>query len=160
MRKVLYPGSFDPVTNGHLDIIRRASRQFDHIVVGVVGNPNKRSLFTPMERMEMIRRATADLPNVSVDAFEGLLADYVRSEGFTTVIRSLRSTSDFNAEIAAAQANGMLYGGQADTLFFMTRGELSYISSSTVKEIKSLGGDVSEMVPPAALEYLERKFNV
>ena len=131
--KALYAGSFDPLTNGHLDIIRRASRMCGEVVVGVIINMSKKSMFTFEERMEMIRKATEDLPNVKVDTFSGLLADYVNENGFNVVIRGLRATMDFEYEIQMAQINSKLYKGM-ETVFLMTDERYSYISSSAVRE--------------------------
>ena len=145
--KALYAGSFDPVTNGHLNIIRRAAGMFDSLTVAVVVNPKKQSLLTLEERCTLLAEATEGLGNVSIDSFSGLLADYVNKGGFKAVVRGLRGVCDFDNELTMAQINSKLYTAGADTVFLMTDSECSYISSSMVKEVASLGGDVTEFVP-------------
>ncbi|MBQ6662343.1 MAG: pantetheine-phosphate adenylyltransferase [Firmicutes bacterium] len=157
MKKALYSGSFDPMTNGHLDIIRRASRMFDQLVVGVIYNPNKQPLFTLEERVEMIIDATSDLPNVSVDDFSGLLADYVNDNHFDAVVRGLRATSDFEYEIQMAQMNARLFTPGTESVFLMTSPEYSFISSSMIKEVVSLNGKVEGLVPDNILREIKKK---
>ena len=128
--RALYTGSFDPMTNGHLDIITRSSKMFDELVVGVIVNPNKNPLFTREERVEMIQEVTSDLENVRVDSFEGLLADYVNRNHFDAVVRGLRATSDFEYEIQMAQMNARLFDETVETVFLMTDPKYSFISSS------------------------------
>ena len=142
MKKALYTGSFDPMTNGHLDIITRASRMFDELVVGVIVNPAKHPLFTKEERVAMIREITDELPNVTVDSFEGLLADYVNRNRFNAVVRGLRATTDFEYEIQMAQMNARLFDPGIESVFLMTSPEYSFISSSMIKEVVSLNGCV------------------
>ena len=142
MKKALYTGSFDPMTNGHLDIITRASRMFDELVVGVIVNPAKHPLFTKEERVAMIREITDELPNVTVDSFEGLLADYVNRNRFNAVVRGLRATTDFEYEIQMAQMNARLFAPGIESVFLMTSPEYSFISSSMIKEVVSLNGCV------------------
>ena len=141
-KKALYTGSFDPLTYGHLDMIQRAAKMFDELVVGVIANPAKKPLFTVEEREEMIRDVVGDIPNVKVDHFTGLLADYVNSEGFDIVVRGLRATTDFEYELQMAHMNARLFKDKVETIFLMTQPEYSFISSSMMKEVRSLGGSV------------------
>ena len=159
MKRALYSGSFDPMTNGHLDIIRRASKMFDELTVGVVHNPNKTPLFTVDERVDMIKAATADLRNVSVDSFTGLLADYVNERHFNAVVRGLRATSDFEYEIQMAQMNAELFNPEIESVFLMTSPEYSFISSSMIKEVVSLGGNVENLIPKIVLTEINKKFS-
>lgn len=158
-KKALYAGSFDPVTMGHLDIIRRAAKLCDELVVGVIRNPQKSSMFTEEERIEMIKLSTSDLPNVRVDAFSGLLADYVNSNDFDIVIRGLRGTTDFDSEIQMAQLHSILYNDKVETVFLMTSPEYSFISSSMVKEVYLLDGNVDRLVSREVLEFMNNKFS-
>lgn len=157
MKKVLYAGSFDPMTNGHLDLIRRASSLCNHLVVGVIENKSKVPMFSIEERMEMIRQVTSNLKNVTVDSFCGLLADHVNKNGFDAVVRGLRATMDFDYEIQMAQMNARLYNKNVETLFLMTNPVYSFVSSSIVKEVFLLKGDVKGLVPTIVLECMERK---
>ena len=145
--KALYPGSFDPLTMGHLNIIRRAAKLYDELTIGVVSNPSKASMFTLEEREEMLKDALRDLPNVKVDHFSGLLADYVNRMGFDVVVRGLRATTDFEYEIQMAQMNARLFNESVETVFLMTDPQYSFISSSLIKEVASLGGSVKGLVP-------------
>ena len=158
-KKALYAGSFDPVTMGHLDIIRRAAKLCDELVVGIIRNPEKSSMFTEEERFEMIKLSTSDLPNVRVDAFSGLLADYVNSNDFDIVIRGLRGTTDFDSEIQMAQLHSILYNDKVETVFLMTSPEYSFISSSMVKEVYLLDGNVDRLVSREVLEFMNSKFS-
>lgn len=158
-KKALYAGSFDPITNGHLDIIRRAAKLCDELVVGVVVNPGKNPFFTLEERKKLIEAVTSDIPNVSVGSFSGLLADYVNENNFDIVFRGLRSTSDLDAEMAMAQMNGRLYAGGAETVFLMTAPEYSFVSSSMMKEVFTLGGSIDGLVPEKVIEYMKEKLN-
>ncbi|MDY6038055.1 MAG: pantetheine-phosphate adenylyltransferase [Eubacterium sp.] len=160
MSKALYSGSFDPMTNGHLDVIERASKMFDEIVVGVVSNPNKVPLFELKERKELIKTATAHLKNVIVDDFEGLLANYVNANGFNAVIRGLRATSDFEYEIQMAQMNARLFNEGIESIFLMTSPEFSFISSSMIKEVVSLNGDIDGLVPENILKEIKKKYSL
>lgn len=146
-RKALYAGSFDPVTNGHLNIIERAAKMFDSLTVAVVVNPQKTGLFTIEERASILSRVTAHIPNVRIDRFSGLLADYVNENGFSAYVRGLRSIADFESELHMAQMNALLFEGDTETIFLMTDPGDSFISSSLVKEVASLGGSVDELVP-------------
>ena len=152
MRRAVCPGSFDPVTNGHLDIVGRASRLFDEVIIGVLINQSKTGLFTIDERLEMLREATAGYGNVRVASFHGLLVDFCRSQGAAVVIKGLRAVSDFDYELQMAQMNNGLTG--VETLFVPTNPTYSFLSSSLVKEVAAWGGDVSHLVPPEVLDAL------
>lgn len=155
-REAIYPGSFDPLTRGHLDVIERASRIFDRVLVAVVVNPQKRDpLFTLDEREQMIRDAVAHLPNVDVEHFRGLLADFVRGRGATVIVKGLRVVSDFESEMSTALMNRSLSG--VDTVFLPSDPRWSFVSSTLVKEVYNLGGDVAEYVPPAVLAVMRAK---
>lgn len=158
-RTALYAGSFDPITCGHLDIIERASHMFDSITVGVLVNNSKVPLLTLEERMDVVQKVTSHLPNVEVECFGGLLADYVNQKKFDAVIRGLRATTDFEYEIQMAQMNDRLFAGNTETMFLMTNPKYSFISSSLVKEVASLGGDVEGLLPDYALEVISRKLD-
>jgi pantetheine-phosphate adenylyltransferase len=161
MSVAVYPGSFDPITNGHLDIVERAASVFDTVIVAVLANPKKAPLLTVDERIEVIRAALAahDVPDerVDVDSFDGLTVEFASSRGAHAIVRGLRAISDFETEMQLAHNNRVL-APRIDTVFFMTSAANSYVSSSLVKEIASFGGDVSGMVPTAAREALERAF--
>ncbi|MBS3938030.1 MAG: pantetheine-phosphate adenylyltransferase [Peptococcaceae bacterium] len=154
MIKTVYPGSFDPVTNGHLDIIERASRTFDAVVVAVVKNPSKDAMFSVGERMRLLKHVTAHLPNVTVDHFEGLLTDYMHQLKASVVIKGLRAISDFEYEFQMALMNRTL-DSSIETLFMMTNNRFSYLSSSLVKEVARLGGPIDELVPAVVAEAVE-----
>ena len=145
MRRAVCPGSFDPITLGHLDIISRASAHFDHVVIAVLENRTKSSLFTVDERIEMIRETTSHLTNVSVDSWSGLLVDYCKSNSIQAIVKGLRAVSDFDYELQMAQVN--LQGSGVETMFMATSPVHSLLSSSLVKELAHYGGDVSTMVP-------------
>ncbi|MCS7059159.1 MAG: pantetheine-phosphate adenylyltransferase [Meiothermus sp.] len=157
---VVYPGSFDPLHNGHFDVIQRASKLFERVTVAVLENPSKRGLwlFTPQERVEIIRRAVAEarLPNVEVDSFHGLLAEYMRRLGSRVIVKGLRAVSDYENELQMAHLNRQL-GNRPETLFIMAATRWSFVSSTMVKEIARYGGDVSKLVPPATVEALKAK---
>lgn len=157
MARAIYPGSFDPMTLGHLDIIRRASRLFDRVVMAVVGNPGKSPLLSVEERKNLIQATVKGMPNVEVGSFEGLTVDYARASETTILIRGLRAISDFEAELGMAQTNKELFP-ELETIFLMSKAEYSFISSSTVKEIARLGGDVSQFVPEPVNQYLMEHF--
>jgi pantetheine-phosphate adenylyltransferase len=145
MRKAVCPGSFDPVTNGHLDIVGRASRLFDEVTVGVLVNRNKAGLFSIDERIEMLHEVTAHYGNVRVESFHGLLVDFCHERGITAIVKGLRAVSDFDYELQMAQMNHRLSG--VETLFVSTNPLYSYLSSSLVKEVAGHGGDVEGLVP-------------
>ena len=158
MITAVYPDSFDPVTLGHLDIIRRGSAVFDRLVIGVLNNSQKKSpLFTLDERVIMLKEVTEDLPNVSVESFEGLLVDFVRAKNSNIIIRGLRAMADFNIELQMAQTNRAV-AGDIDTLFFSTSTQYSPISSSIVKEYASYGVSVKDFVPANVLSRIEEKY--
>jgi len=158
VRTVIYPGSFDPLTNGHLDVIQRAARLFDRVVVGIALNGSKQPLFSPSERKVLVEQATTDLPNVSVDIFQGLLVEYVEQQSGNAVIRGLRALSDFEYEFQMALMNRKL-NEHIETLFMMPRASYSFLSSRLVKEIAGLGGDVSLFVTPEVQEALAAKLD-
>ncbi|HEV2739084.1 MAG TPA: pantetheine-phosphate adenylyltransferase [Candidatus Elarobacter sp.] len=152
----IYPGSFDPMTRGHLDVIERAAAIFDKVVVAVVVNPQKREpLFTLAEREKMISASVAHLPNVEVTHFRGLLADFVRGTGATVIVKGLRVVSDFESEMSTALMNRSL--SAVDTVFLPSDPRWSFVSSTLVKEVYSLGADVAEYVPPAVLQVMQAK---
>ena len=152
MHTAVCPGSFDPVTNGHLDIVATASGLFDEVTVAVLVNPSKKGLFSVDERLAMLAEVTAEFPNVRLDSFEGLLVDFCRDRGIRAVVRGLRAVMDFDYELQMAQMNQRLSG--IDTLFMSTSPEYGFVSSSLVKEVASLGGDVKGLVPPTVLNRL------
>ncbi|MGI8665560.1 MAG: pantetheine-phosphate adenylyltransferase [Jatrophihabitans sp.] len=155
MRKAVCPGSFDPVTNGHLDIIGRAADLYDEVVVAVLINKSKSSLFTVEQRLALLSEVTADYGNVRVDSFHGLLIDYCRSNGIPVIVKGLRAVSDFDYELKMAQMNRGL--GGVDTLFMPTNPEYSFLASSLIKEMATYGGDVSRLLPDVVhKQMLER----
>jgi len=159
MTIAVYPGSFDPITNGHLDVIGRATGVFERVIVAVLANPRKQPLLSADERVAVIRTALAargvDDERVTVDTFDGLTVDFCRRVGAGFIVRGLRAVSDFETEMQLAHTNRRLAPG-VDTVFFMTAVEHGYVSSSLVKEIAAFGGDVSEMIPPDAVDALRR----
>jgi pantetheine-phosphate adenylyltransferase len=159
MRRAVCPGSFDPITNGHLDIVIRASRLFDEVVVAVSINKNKATLFTIDERMELIREAVRNHPeapsNVVVDASHGLVVDFCRARGIQSIVKGLRAVSDFDYELQMAQMNNSLAG--VETLFMSTNPQYAFLSSSLVKEVARYGGDVSHLVPDVVLKQLRER---
>jgi len=157
MRIAVCPGSFDPVTMGHLDVFERASRMSDRVIVAVLINKQKSSLFTLDERIEMLTEATSHLPNVSVDSFYGLLVDYCRDHNVNAIVKGLRAVSDFDYELQMAQMNYRLT--QVETCFISTNPLYSYLSSSLVKEVATHGGNVSGLVPDVVLKRLEVKLS-
>ena len=158
MRAAIYPGSFDPVTYGHLDVIRRAADIFDELTVSVLNNQLKTPLFSVEERVKILEEATKDIPNVKVDFFSGLLIDYAREKNVHVAIRGLRAITDFEYELQIAQTNRKLSHGRLDTVFLTTSLEYAYLSSSSVKEIASFGGDISECVPDFVAALMKEKF--
>lgn len=159
MRRAIYPGSFDPLTNGHLDIIQRASRLVDELVVAVVVNPAKNALFTLDERKDILQECTSGLGNIVVDSFTGLLVDFVRRHEARIIVKGLRAVSDFEFEFQMALLNRNL-APEVDTLFLMTADRHAFLSSSSVKEIASLGGSVGDLVPPYVEARLRDKFGL
>ena len=155
--KDLYDGSFDPLTNGHLDIITRASKLCDELVVGVIVNPSKKPMLSFEEREKLILEVTSELPNVKVGVFNGLLADYVNKGSFDIVIRGLRATTDFEIEMQMAQMNARLYAEKVETVFLMTAPEYSFVSSSMIKEVFNLDGNIEGLVPKEVLAFMKKK---
>lgn len=153
MSTAVFPGSFDPVTTGHVDLIRRASRMFDRLVVGVLVNSAKQPLFSKEERVAMLREITADQDNIEVSSFEGLLVDFVKEQHADAIVRGLRTPGDFEYEFPLAQANHKL-SVQADTIFLASAPEYSYISSSAVRELLRYQADISGYVPETVLRYM------
>ena len=157
MATALCPGSFDPVTNGHLDIIERTARHFDEVIVAVIRNPQKaQSLFSLSERQEMLHEVTAHVPNLRIEFFKGLMVDFAREHGAEAIVKGLRAVSDFDYELQMAQMNQQLSG--IDTFFISTSPQLSFLSSSLVREVARFGGDVSSMVPPTVAKRLAERF--
>jgi pantetheine-phosphate adenylyltransferase len=152
VRRAVCPGSFDPVTNGHLDIVKRAASLFDEVTVAVLINRNKAGLFSVEERLDMLRQTTQEFPNVTVDAFHGLLVDFCRERGIAAIVKGLRAVTDFDYELQMAQMNSSL--ADVDTVFVPTSPEYSFLASSLVKEVASHGGDVSRLVPDLVLRRL------
>jgi pantetheine-phosphate adenylyltransferase len=149
------PGSFDPVTNGHIDVIERMSPIFDEVVVAVLINKNKQGLFSTEERIELLRASVADLPNVTVDSFHGLLVDFCKVRGISVIVKGLRAVSDFDYELQMGQMNHSL--AEVETLFMPTNPLYSFLSSSLVREVATFGGDVSKLVPAPVLAALQTK---
>lgn len=154
--KVIYPGSFDPVTYGHLDIIKRCADKFDEVIVAVLHNNNKNGFFSIDERLELLRKSTEDMPNVKVDSFSGLLIDYAKLKKVDIVVKGLRAVSDFEYELQMALANRKLYNS-LETLFMVSNSKYSFLSSSIVKEVVLNGGDVSCFVPDIVKDSLRKK---
>lgn len=157
MRIAIYPGTFDPVTNGHLDILYRSSTLFDRVIVAVAKENYKNTLFTLEERAELLNKVIGDMPNVEVEVFSGLLVDYVKSKGACAIIRGLRAVSDFDYEFQVALMNKKLYN-DAETVFLTTDTKYSFLSSSIVKKVASLGGCVKGLVPEEVEEALKKKY--
>lgn len=151
------PGSFDPITNGHLDIITRAAKVFSEVHVVIMHNSAKKSLFTVEERIELIQEATKDLPNVTVDTSDGLMIEYAKKMGAVAVVRGLRAVTDFEYEMQITSMNRVLDEG-IETFFIMTKNQYSFLSSSIVKEVAKYGGNISELVPPTVESALKQKF--
>ncbi|MCD8300498.1 MAG: pantetheine-phosphate adenylyltransferase [Clostridiales bacterium] len=159
MKRALYPGSFDPLTFGHLDIIRRAARMVDELNVAVLANSAKNPLFSASERVNMIKEAVAGLPNVTVSSFDGLTADYARQTGATFIVRGLRAVTDFEYELQLAQTNHVI-NDDIDTIFLVTDLRYSYLSSTIVKEVASYGGDISKFVPESIIDRIYSKYHI
>ncbi|MDD6237805.1 MAG: pantetheine-phosphate adenylyltransferase [Clostridiales bacterium] len=158
MKIAVCPGSFDPITKGHLDIITRAAKLFDAVIVLVSVNYDKKTSFTAEERCDLIKACITNLPNVQVDRFDGLLADYVREKQACAIVKGLRAMSDFEYEFQMALANKKLYAG-AETIFLTTNAENMYLSSSLVRQIASFGGDISDFVPEEILTPINQRLN-
>jgi pantetheine-phosphate adenylyltransferase len=154
--KMLYAGTFDPVTNGHLDVIVRAARLTEGLIVGILKNSAKNCYFTTEDRTEMLHIATRDIENVEIDVFDGLLADYVVRNRIDAVVRGLRVTTDFDYEMQMAQMNARLHEGRAETVFLMTDPAYSFVSSSLIKEVFMLGGEIEGLVPPDVYAYIKK----
>lgn len=159
MKKAIYPGSFDPVTNGHVDMIERASKIVDELVVGVLNNSAKNSLFSLDERVSMLKEITKDMPNVTVASFDGLLVDFMEKIDATIIVRGLRAVTDFEYELQIAQANSVQNSG-IETIFLTTNLNYSYLSSTIVKEFASYGGDISKFVPEQFIDRIYAKYNI
>ena len=158
MNRAIYPGSFDPVTYGHLDIIKRASEMFDELIVIVLNNKAKTPLFSVEERVNILKEATKDLPKVKVDSFSGLLIDYAAAHDLHVSVRGLRAITDFEYELQVAQTNRLLSKGELDTIFLTTSLEYAYLSSSSVKEIAYFDGDISGCVPDFVADLIREKY--
>jgi len=152
----IYPGSFDPITNGHLDIIKRSSQLFDKVIVGIIQNPNKNSFFTLEERIDLIKKATNSISNIEIDNFTGLLIDFAKKKNARVIIRGLRAISDFEYEFQMASMNHKL-DPKIETVFMMTNIKYSYLSSSMVKEVGLLGGCIKDLVPEIINDDINRK---
>jgi len=155
MKIALYPGTFDPVTNGHIDIIKRASRLIDKVIVGVLHNPAKKPFFTVQERIDLLKAVTSNMENVEVDSFSGLLVDYVKQRNIDVIIRGLRAVSDFEYEFQMALMNRKL-NPEVETFFMMTSTEYSYLSSSIVKEVFQHNGCIDGLVPDVVIKAMEK----
>ena len=156
MNKAIYPGSFDPVTLGHLDIIERTSKMFDRVIIGVLNNKSKSPLFSVEERVNMLKEVTSSLPNVEAQSFEGLLIDFVRKNDARVIVRGLRAITDFEYELQMAQTNRVI-APEVDTIFLTTNLRYSYLSSSIVKEIAEFDGEISAFLHPAVAEKVREK---
>ncbi|MBO6229342.1 MAG: pantetheine-phosphate adenylyltransferase [Ruminiclostridium sp.] len=159
MKKAIYPGSFDPVTNGHLEIIKRASLLFDHLIVLISVNPNKTSNFTVEERADLLRRVCYDIPNVQVDSCSGLIVDYFRDHNCDIIVKGLRAMSDFENEFQMAHVNKHLCP-RAETVFLCADSQSTYLSSSMVRQIATFGGDISPFVPDAIKDDIIRRLDI
>jgi len=155
----IYPGSFDPITYGHLDIITRSAKLFDKLIVAVLSNPQKKPLFTVDERVEMIKQSVQDIANIEIDSFSGLLVDFARLKQAKVIVKGLRAVSDFEYELQMALMNNKL-DDEIETIFIMTSTKYSYLSSSIVKEVSSFGGCVKGLVPPIVEKRLKQKFSI
>lgn len=158
MIKAVYPGSFDPMTYGHLDVIKRASSMFDELIVSVLNNKEKSPLFSVEERVNILKEATKDLPNVKIDSFSGLLINYAASLDIHVAVRGLRAVTDFEYELQLAQTNRQLSHEELDTVFLTTSLEYAYLSSSSVKEIAYFGGDISPCIPDFVADLIHEKY--
>lgn len=159
MKSAIYPGTFDPMTYGHLDIIKRAANIFEHVVVSVLDNKEKTPLFSVEERVNILKEATKDIPNVSIESFSGLLIDYCKERGIYVVVRGLRAVTDFEYELQMSQMNRKLSNHKVDTVFFNTTLKYSYLSSSSVKQIAQFNGDLSAFVPDYVADMLYKRLS-
>ncbi len=157
MTTAIYPGSFDPITYGHLDVIERAAKVFDRLIIGVLNNYSKKGLFSVEERLEMIKEVTFQYPNVEIMAFDGLLIDFTDKVGAQVIVRGIRAVSDFEYELMMAQTNKRLKDN-VETVFFATSAEYSYVSSSTVRELAYFGGEIDQFVPPSVRQRILEKY--
>ena len=155
--RAMYPGTFDPFTNGHNDLVRRACRIFDHVVVSIAANPGKTPLFTLEQRVDLARRVLADVPNVEVMGYTGLTVDFARQQGLNVIMRGLRAVSDFEFEFQLATMSRHL-NGEVETVFLTPTEQFNFISSTLIREIASLGGNISEFVHPAVADALRERF--
>lgn len=154
----VYPGSFDPITNGHIDVIKRASKVFDYLIVAVLVNDSKKSMFTLDERLDILKHSIENLDNVSFDSFSGLLVDYCKEKKLSAIVRGLRAISDFEFELQMAQMNRQLYD-ETETVFFTTSEQYSYLSSSLVKEVAKFGGKIDGLIPDYAIMKMKQKLS-
>ena len=157
MKTAIYPGSFDPITKGHLDVLERAASMFDKVIIAVLDNTKKKCLLTTDERVDLIKKSTSHIPNVYVDSFDGLTIEYARKQNATVLIRGLRAVSDFEYEMQLSQMNSAL-APEVNTIFLITKPKFNFISSSGIKEVVMMGGDVSKFVPQEVKEYLDKKY--
>lgn len=157
MKTAIYPGSFDPITKGHLDVLKKASKMFDKVIIAVLKNSSKKGFLPIEDRVELIRQSVKDIENVEVDSFDGLTIEYARKKGANILIRGLRAVSDLEYEMQISQTNSAL-APDIDTVFLITKPKYNFISSSIVKEIASMGGEVSKFVPPVVFDYLNKKY--
>lgn len=160
MKKAIYPGSFDPLTLGHMDVITRAAGMFDHIIVSVLNNKEKSPLFSVEERVTILKEETRQMPNVTIDSFSGLLINYAQKKDVHVIIRGLRAITDFEYELQMAQTNRILSNGKIDTVFLTTSLEYAYLSSSSVRQIASFDGDISMCVPALVAGAVYRKYGL
>ena len=158
MKVAIYPGSFDPVTNGHLDVIQRAADIFDKIIVSVLNNTAKTPLFSVEERVKMLEEVTKDIPNVEIDSFSGLTSEYARQKDVKILVRGLRAVTDFDYELHLAQTNALITNGELETVFLSTDLAYSFLSATTVREIASFHGDISKCVPEYVMYKLYEKY--
>ena len=158
MKTAIYPGSFDPMTKRHMDVLERAASMFDKIIIAVLDNTKKKCLLSTEERVNLIKKSVAHLTNVYVDSFDGLTIEYARTQGATVLIRGLRAVSDFEYEMQLSQMNSAL-APEINTIFLITKPEYNFVSSSVIKEIVMMGGDISEFVPENVKDFLEEKYN-
>lgn len=159
MNSAIYPGSYDPITFGHIDIIKRAASIFDHLTIAVLNNKSKHYLFSVDERVKMIENTLKDLDNISVESYDGLLIDYAKAKNSHVIIRGLRAVTDFEYELQMSQTNAKLSDGSVETIFLNTDLRYAYLSSSTVREVASFGGDISKFVTPDVAKLVYEKYN-